>query len=82
VTALPLQTPAEHESPDVQALSSEQVLVSSFVYTQPLPGLHESSVHALPSSQATALPLQTPAEHESPDVHALSSEQVFVSSLS
>lgn len=46
------QLPPPHTSPTVQALPSLQAAVL-FVWTQPLRGLHVSSVHGLWSSQST-----------------------------
>src|SRR6185436_12220926 len=70
-----LQTPRAQTSPSVQALPSEQGAVL-FVWTQPAPGSHESSVQTLLSSQPVAEPgLQTPRAQTSPSVQALPSEQ-------
>jgi hypothetical protein len=78
----PTHVPASHESVCVQALPSEQVLLSSFVYSQPDAGLQESSVHALPSSQVNGFdPTQVAASQESVCVQALPSEQVLASSF-
>ena len=52
-TQLPLR-----QTSFVQALPSEQVFVSSFVCTQPKTGSQASSVHGLPSSQATGVCVQ------------------------
>jgi hypothetical protein len=61
----------------VQALPSLQLLVL-FVWTQPVAGLHESSVQTLPSPQLLVVPLHTPIEHLSFVVHALPSSQLDV----
>jgi hypothetical protein len=77
----PTQVPAWQVSTVVQTVPSEHGLVSSFVKTQPLAGLHESSVHALLSLQTTGEPLHAPPLHESPLVHALPSEHALASLL-
>jgi hypothetical protein len=60
-------------SPVVHALPSLHAAVL-FVVTQPLAGLHESFVHALPSLQESAAPpTQVPLLHASPVVQALPS---------
>jgi hypothetical protein len=50
-----VHTPAWHVSVWVQAFPSSQAFVL-FVNTQPVAGLHESSVQTLPSLQATGAP--------------------------
>jgi hypothetical protein len=70
-----LQVPPPQVSPVVQALPSLQALVL-LVWTQPLPGSHESFVHGLLSSQFGAgPPLQVPPPQVSPVVQALPSSQ-------
>ena len=65
-------TPPMQASPDVQALLSLYVFVSSFVNTQPDAGLQESSVQGLLSLQITGEPdVGTPLIQASPDVQAL-----------
>jgi hypothetical protein len=69
----PTHGPPAQVSPVVQALPSlhEAVL---FVWTQPAPGLHESSVQTLPSSQLVAEPpTHAPPAQVSPVVQALPS---------
>lgn len=67
------QSPPKQVSFVVQALPSLHGLVLS-TCTQPLAGLHESSVQTLPSSQFKAAPgTQLPPEHVSFVVHALPS---------
>jgi len=75
--APPTQTPPEQVSFVVQALPSLQGLVLS-ACTQPLAGLHESSVQALPSLQLTGAPMHAPAEQVSLLVHASPSLQGLV----
>jgi hypothetical protein len=76
--APPTQEPPEHVSFVVQALPSLQLAVL-FVWTQPVAGLHESSVQPFESLQLVALPLvQTPPEQVSPVVQALPSSQEAV----
>ena len=76
--APPTQTPPEHVSFVVQALPSLQGLLL-FTCTQPLPGLHESSVQTFPSLQlGGAPPTHTPPEHASFVVQALPSLQGLV----
>jgi hypothetical protein len=70
-----VQEPPEHTSPTVQALPSSQSALFGEV-VQPLAGLQESSVQALPSLQASGAPeAQLPAEHVSPLVQASPSLQ-------
>jgi len=78
-TAVPVQEPAAHASPVVQALPSSQELLL-LTFTQPLAGSQKSVVQALLSSQLTALPpVQTPVgPHVVPVVHALPSSQAVV----
>jgi hypothetical protein len=65
--------PPAHTSPAVHALPSSHALVLG-ACTQPAPsGSQESVVQRLPSSQLTGFPLQVPAAHTSPVVHALPS---------
>jgi hypothetical protein len=71
------QLPPPQVSPIVQAFPSSQAAVL-FVKTQPVAGLHESSVHTLLSSQTIAVPLHTPPLHVSPLVHALPSSHACV----
>jgi hypothetical protein len=71
--APPTQAPAEQVSPVVQALPSSQGAML-FVWTQPVAGLHASSVHTFASSQfGAAPPTHTPAEQVSLVVQALPS---------
>jgi hypothetical protein len=58
----------------VQALPSLHGAVLG-VYTQPVAGLHESSVHGLASLQTRVTPPQVPALHTSLVVHASPSLQ-------
>ena len=75
-------TPLIQASPDVQALVSLYVFVSSFVNTHPDAGLQESSVQALLSLQITGEPdVPTPLKQASLLVQALPSLYVFVSSF-
>jgi hypothetical protein len=55
-----------------------QVLASSIVFRQPSMGWHESSVHALPSSQLSGVTpgMQVPLLQKSPTVHGSPSSQV------
>jgi hypothetical protein len=69
----PTHAPSEHASPVVQALPSSHEIVL-LLCTQPVGGLHVSSVQALPSSQFGAEPpTHAPPEHASPIVQALPS---------
>jgi hypothetical protein len=71
----PLQVPPPQVSPVVQAFPSLQGFVLS-VWTQPLPGSHESFVHGLWSSHSAAgPPLQVPPPQVSPVVQAFPSSQ-------
>jgi hypothetical protein len=73
--APPTQAPAEQVSPVVHAFPSSQAL-ALFVCAQPLVGLQESVVHALPSSQLGAdPPTHAPLAQVSPVVHAFPSLQ-------
>jgi hypothetical protein len=58
-TSEPLQTPAEHESPEVHVLPSLQGTALSEC-AHPVSGAHESSVHTLPSSQFTGVVVHIP----------------------
>jgi hypothetical protein len=70
---------ARHNSAPLQALLSLHELLVSGVNTQPVAGLHESSVQGLLSLQVTAVPgWQEPLAHTSPVVHALLSVHVAV----
>jgi len=74
----PTHVPPAHASDVVHALPSSQPAVLSAL-TQPVDGLHESSVHGLLSLQSGAgPPTQAPFAHTSPVVHALPSSQVAV----
>jgi hypothetical protein len=64
--------PPEHASPDVQVIPSLHGAVL-FVCTQPVAGLHESSVQTLPSLQLRTAPVHAPLVHASFTVHALPS---------
>jgi hypothetical protein len=64
-------------SPVVQASPSSQPAVL-FVKTQPVAGLHESSVQTLLSLQTIAVPLHEPPPHVSPLVQAFPSSQATV----
>jgi hypothetical protein len=76
--APPTHVPPLHASLVVQALPSLQGAVL-LVCVQPVAGLHESSVHRLPSSQlGPAPPTQAPPEQASPVVQALPSSQAAV----
>jgi len=67
------QLPPPHVSPVVHALPSLHG-AALFVNTQPLAGLHVSSVHPFPSVHCSGLPAwQLPPAHVSPVVHALPS---------
>ena len=73
--APPTHLPPEQASPVVQASKSEHGAVFG-VCTQPVAGLHESSVQTLPSSQlGGALPAHVPPWQTSTVVHALPSSQ-------
>ena len=73
---LPLQMPAVHLSPAVQAsLSLQTALSLAPMYLQPLAGSHKSLVHTLLSLQVIALPWHLPLAHASPLVQALPSLQ-------
>jgi hypothetical protein len=73
--------PETHASPTVQNRPSSQVAVL-FPWTHPVPGLHESSVQALPSSQlGAAPPTHVPLSQASLVVHAFPSVQVLPSSF-
>jgi hypothetical protein len=63
------QAPDWQVSPVVQASPSSQLAVL-FVKTQPVAGLHESSVQTLLSLQTMAVPLHEPPPHVSPLVQA------------
>jgi hypothetical protein len=79
------QAPATHVSPTVQALPSEQAVEGAAgAKTQPVAGLHESTVQTLPSAQLTGAPgAQAPFWQASPLVHAEPSEHAepFVTSV-
>jgi len=69
------QAPPPHVSPVVQAFPSEQGAVL-FVWTQPVPESHVSSVHGFESSQFVAPPgAQAPPPQVSPVVQESPSEQ-------
>ena len=71
----PRQAPPEQVSAVVQALASSQGAVL-FAWTQPVAGLHASSVQTFPSSQFGAgPPRQAPPEQVSAVVQALASSQ-------
>src|SRR5262245_14094015 len=71
--APPTQAPDEQKSPAVQALPSSQE-PTTFEWTQPLAGLHESVVHWLLSLQLSGVmpvhvaPLQVPKAHWFPPI--------------
>src|ERR1044071_9039847 len=72
---VPMHEPAWHTSPLVHELPSLQAELL-LVWTQPLDGLHESSVHGLASLQLGAgPPTQLPPEQASLVVQALPSLQ-------
>ena len=73
-TFCPAQVPALQASPVVHLLPSLQA-ATLLALTHPFAGSHESSVHALPSSQLTAWPTHLPPLHVSPVVQALASSQ-------
>src|SRR4029079_360087 len=75
----PTQVPAWQRSFKVQALPSVQLSVL-WLNTQPVAGLHVSSVHTLLSAQTRGSAMHEPARHLSLMVHASESVQVFVSS--
>ena len=75
--AVPTQVPVVQTSPLVQALPSLQSRLVG-VWTQPLAGVQESVVQALPSSQARLPPLQTLAAQTSFWLQALPSSQLAV----
>jgi hypothetical protein len=78
----PTQIPALQVSLRVQASRSSQIAPVFGVWTQPLPGSHESSVHGSPSSQpGPGPPLQTPAWQVSAVVHTEPSSQAVPSGL-
>ncbi len=62
-------------SPSVHGLSSEHGAPVSGVGAQPVGASHVSSVHGLPSSQSTGVPLQTPLPQRSFEVHLVPSLQ-------
>ena len=70
--APPLHVPPPHVSFAVQAFPSLHVPVL-LTWTQPVPGLQESVVQTLPSSQPGALPMQTPPLQASEVVQAFPS---------
>src|SRR5437899_2751715 len=70
----PTHRPPAQVSAVVQALPSSQGAVFG-VFTQPLAGLQESSVHGLPSSQLCAAPTQRPPAQLSAVVQAFPSSQ-------
>lgn len=70
-----VHTPPTHRSPWVQAFESEQGTFERGTVVHPVEGLHESLVHALPSSHESALPWQLPPAHRSPCVQAFESVQ-------
>ncbi len=71
-----MHAPAWHLSPTVHAEPSLHVWVSSFVKTQPLAGLHVSTVHGLPSLQASGVPaMQVVPLQVSAPLHTFPSEQ-------
>jgi hypothetical protein len=72
----PTHAPFVQTSVRVQALPSLQAF-ELLVKTQPVAGLQVSVVQVLRSSQAIAVPWQTPPLHVSPDVQALPSSQAF-----
>ena len=77
VTATPLQTPAAHRSPLVQALLSLHAVPVVSVCTQPVAGSHVSTVQTLPSLQLGVMSVCTQpvdGSHVSA-VHALPSLQ-------
>jgi len=61
----------------VQELPSSAHGRTLLVKTQPVAGLHESSVHGLPSLQTTGVPEHAPPLQASADVHALPSSHAF-----
>jgi hypothetical protein len=72
------QVPPPQVSPVVHAFPSSQA-AALFVWTQPVAGLHESSVHGLLSLQVTAAPAwQVPLPQVSPAVQAFPSSQAAV----
>src|SRR5438445_3150813 len=70
----PTHRPPAQVSAVVQVFPSSQGAVFG-VFTQPLAGLQESSVHAFPSSQLRAAPTQHPPAQPSPAVQAFPSSQ-------
>lgn len=74
-TRPPPHTPAVHVSPIVHGLpSSQEEPFERGVWTHPVAGWHESSVHGLPSShERVAPPRHVSPTHASPTVHALPS---------
>ena len=66
---VPLHTPAWQKSVVVHGLPSLHTFVSLFTCAQPVLASQESLVHALLSSQLTAVPVQLPPEHVSLVVH-------------
>ena len=74
----PWQNPPKQKSFVVQASKSMQA-AALFANTQPLAGLHDSSVQGLPSLQVVAPPpWQSPPKHVSFAVQALPSVHMFV----
>jgi hypothetical protein len=79
--AIPAHTPLAHTSPVVHAFPSSHVAVL-FVWTHPVAGSQESSVHPLPSSQLSAGPPEhAPPLHTSPTVQASPSSHGAVLSV-
>jgi hypothetical protein len=80
--APPVQTPAWHVSPAVQALPSLQAVplaLAAYAHT-PVPGLQTPATwHWSGAAHATAAPVHTPAWQVSPVVHALPSLQAVPS---
>jgi hypothetical protein len=78
MAAPPWQLPPLQASPVVQALPSSHA-AALFVWTQPVAGTQESSVHGLLSSQLVAEPAwQLPPAQVSPVVQAFPSSQGLV----
>jgi hypothetical protein len=74
-TGVPAQVPATHWSPVVQRVPSVQAVpfATGVLAHAPVTGLQPSVVQALPSSQATAVPVQVPPAHWSAVVQRLPS---------
>jgi hypothetical protein len=75
--AVPAHCPPEHVSAAVQSFPSTQGVPSAGRYSQPTDGLHESAVHALPSSQVAGVCWQAPSAPQASDVQRFPSSHVL-----